>query len=595
MLTSLRARAIAVAVVGLIAVATACGGASDDTAGPEPSHATTAEAPTETATSAPSDAAAAEPTATGQPEPTASAQPTATVETDEPGSWPTQVASVARDRQNAVPYVLVGVDPMDRLFVAYFDDEGQALRFLSCDDATCSSWTEGGSFAVDEPRWLGIWPSLEWSPEGLPVVGVGRSRAPEFWASVLACSDQACSDYSETRVDDVVFMDLDVADDGTTRVFGGEIGWDPDVGADGLELMICADPTCASGVTRVDIDGWRNFTPHQVALAGGNPVAVYEGPSLEPGDLSVEVVECLDPECLAIQTSSIDGSHVFAISANAERDVALLRDFVDPAGSEGPLTRVGLFLDTWEQDYSNAAVVELDAVAPVEGSVLTELEAGTPLGWITFGAQSVAIGPDGTPAAAWIRTTVSVQADASPAEALAWAGWNPFDLDEFGGPEVLRSLGVTSEEGVLIGFLETNSAALRAGLDVYDVVTAVNENPVGSARELVDLVDSAEPGDTLALTYDRFGETRTTDLTLAAAFDELVLARCDDTRCNSGTIAIVERTPLRLVQWASLAIDTNNRPVLAYRLTGLDATDDIVIHRCNERTCTDTALGTSTW
>lgn len=71
-------------------------------------------------------------------------------------------------------------------------------------------------------------------------------------------------------------------------------------------------------------------------------------------------------------------------------------------------------------------------------------------------------------------------------------------------------LGVTLEQsadGVTIADVVANSPAAEAGLQVGDVVAAVNGATVRRPADVVDAVRAAQPGDVLALTIARGGET----------------------------------------------------------------------------------------
>ena len=74
--------------------------------------------------------------------------------------------------------------------------------------------------------------------------------------------------------------------------------------------------------------------------------------------------------------------------------------------------------------------------------------------------------------------------------------------------------GVALTEGALITDVLADSPAARAGLQVGDVITAVNGEPVDAERTLRDRMIAYEPGDTVALTLMRGGETLTLEVTL---------------------------------------------------------------------------------
>ncbi|SDD45350.1 S1C family serine protease [Auraticoccus monumenti] len=75
----------------------------------------------------------------------------------------------------------------------------------------------------------------------------------------------------------------------------------------------------------------------------------------------------------------------------------------------------------------------------------------------------------------------------------------------------------TGSTGATVQTVQPGSAAEAAGLQPGDVVTQVQGVPTGSADALIAAVRYWAPGTTVTLTYERDGETSTTDATLGAA------------------------------------------------------------------------------
>lgn len=80
--------------------------------------------------------------------------------------------------------------------------------------------------------------------------------------------------------------------------------------------------------------------------------------------------------------------------------------------------------------------------------------------------------------------------------------------------ELSAELNLDITEGALIREVATGSAAETAGLQVDDVVTAVNDEPVDAERTLRDRLIAYEPGDTVTLTLLRAGESLDISVTL---------------------------------------------------------------------------------
>jgi Do/DeqQ family serine protease len=73
-----------------------------------------------------------------------------------------------------------------------------------------------------------------------------------------------------------------------------------------------------------------------------------------------------------------------------------------------------------------------------------------------------------------------------------------------------KSLGLQSATGVLITNLTPNGAALRAGLEVGDVMTALNGVAISSAPEMQEQLSRYRPGRKIRINYIRNGRKRST-------------------------------------------------------------------------------------
>ena len=79
--------------------------------------------------------------------------------------------------------------------------------------------------------------------------------------------------------------------------------------------------------------------------------------------------------------------------------------------------------------------------------------------------------------------------------------------------EAMKLKGQTS--GALVGELEPNSPAAKAGIKTGDVITAVNGKKVTDARELRLMIGSMAPGTKAQIEVNREGQTKKYDLQLA--------------------------------------------------------------------------------
>ena len=81
-------------------------------------------------------------------------------------------------------------------------------------------------------------------------------------------------------------------------------------------------------------------------------------------------------------------------------------------------------------------------------------------------------------------------------------------------PELRTHFGVPDDAGVMVGKVVADSPALRAGLEVGDIVTAVGDKPVASASALSRAIRGNEDGDTVVLEVWRDGQVQKIDAVL---------------------------------------------------------------------------------
>jgi hypothetical protein len=91
-------------------------------------------------------------------------------------------------------------------------------------------------------------------------------------------------------------------------------------------------------------------------------------------------------------------------------------------------------------------------------------------------------------------------------------------------PELRTHFGVPDDAGVMVGKVVDDSPALRAGLEVGDIVTAVGGEPVASASALSRAIRGHEDGDTVVLEVWRDGRVQKIDATLEEREREVAMA-----------------------------------------------------------------------
>jgi 2-alkenal reductase len=82
-------------------------------------------------------------------------------------------------------------------------------------------------------------------------------------------------------------------------------------------------------------------------------------------------------------------------------------------------------------------------------------------------------------------------------------------------PQIASALNLNATEGAVITQVEASSPADRAGLQQNDVITAINGQPVDQDHQLISVLFTHKPGETVTLTILRNGQQSQVKLTLA--------------------------------------------------------------------------------
>jgi serine protease Do len=80
--------------------------------------------------------------------------------------------------------------------------------------------------------------------------------------------------------------------------------------------------------------------------------------------------------------------------------------------------------------------------------------------------------------------------------------------------DIAEGLGLKGTEGALVAEPQADSPAVKAGIVIGDVITAVNGHAVKDAHDLAKQIGSMMPGTTVKLTIWRKGEEKSVSLTL---------------------------------------------------------------------------------
>lgn len=79
--------------------------------------------------------------------------------------------------------------------------------------------------------------------------------------------------------------------------------------------------------------------------------------------------------------------------------------------------------------------------------------------------------------------------------------------------------GANVPNGATVASVEPNSPAAKAGLQVGDVITAVDNTRIDASHSLADLIQAHKPGDKVSLSVQRGGQTLTLSVDLGSSPD----------------------------------------------------------------------------
>jgi S1-C subfamily serine protease len=68
--------------------------------------------------------------------------------------------------------------------------------------------------------------------------------------------------------------------------------------------------------------------------------------------------------------------------------------------------------------------------------------------------------------------------------------------------------------GAYLSSVSSDSAADKAGLEVGDIITKVDDTTITSASDLMIAIRKKDPGDTITVTYNRSGQEKTATVEL---------------------------------------------------------------------------------
>jgi serine protease Do len=164
-------------------------------------------------------------------------------------------------------------------------------------------------------------------------------------------------------------------------------------------------------------------------------------------------------------------------------------------------------------------------------------------------------------------------------------------------PTIARQFGVKDSQGALVGEVEANSPAQKAGLKTGDIILEVNNRSVDDANQLRNIVSSMQPDSNVTLKIWRDGAQRTLPVTLGELNPEEARNRRgnpDDKDAAEALdgVAVENLTPqvargLNLPAGAAGVVVSEVRPSSAAARAGLKQGD--VIQEVNRRSVKNAA------
>jgi S1-C subfamily serine protease len=202
-------------------------------------------------------------------------------------------------------------------------------------------------------------------------------------------------------------------------------------------------------------------------VAIGNALALDGGPTVTAG-----VVSALGRTVQEPSDTSVQGPYLF--------DVIQTSAPINPGNSGGPLVNLA------------------GQVVGINTLVAGQAEPGVPAQGIGFAISVAAAKP------------IADQLVATGKVVYPYLGISDVDLNS----AIAAQLGITEREGIVIRRVARGSPADQAGLQRFDVITAVDGKPLAGDSDLQRILRDHKPGDTLALSVVRGTQKLTVQLVL---------------------------------------------------------------------------------
>ena len=159
-------------------------------------------------------------------------------------------------------------------------------------------------------------------------------------------------------------------------------------------------------------------------------------------------------------------------------------------------------------------------------------------------------------------------------------------------PELRTHFGVPEDVGVMVGKVVDGSPALRAGLEVGDVVTAVDGEPVASASALARAVGGHEDGDTVVLEVWRDGQMEKISATLEERERRVAVASSVAGAADGQTEARVIEVKVACEDGEDCTVDVENAHSFAFAASACGDSGECEVNvDCTDGDCACTVNG----
>ena len=96
-------------------------------------------------------------------------------------------------------------------------------------------------------------------------------------------------------------------------------------------------------------------------------------------------------------------------------------------------------------------------------------------------------------------------------------------------PQLAKEKGITAvNDGILVGEIVERSAAMEAGIEVGDVIIAINDAPTHNTAQLQGEISKYRPGDKISVKYIRDNKERKASVTLRNSQGDTKVTRQGD-------------------------------------------------------------------